>query len=83
MATHYPSRLRGTSLGFALGVGRIGAVLAPQVGGWLLAAGLGVGSNFLAFSIAAGIAAVLLLITMLATRPAAQPADIRDQLLVH
>ncbi|AXG14752.1 MFS transporter [Intrasporangium calvum] len=83
VATHYPSRLRGTSLGFALGVGRIGAVLAPQVGGWLLAAGLGVGSNFLAFSIAAGIAAVLLLITMLATRPAAQPADIRDQLLVH
>ncbi|GAA6525419.1 aromatic acid/H+ symport family MFS transporter [Intrasporangium sp. DVR] len=83
VATHYPSRLRGTSLGFALGVGRIGAVLAPQVGGWLLAAGLGVGSNFLAFSIAAGVAAVLLLTTLLATRPAAQPADVRDQLLVH
>lgn len=83
VATHYPPRLRGTSLGFALGVGRIGAVLAPQVGGWLLAANLGVGSNFLAFSIAAGIAAVLLVITLLATRPVAPAGSIRDELLVH
>jgi AAHS family benzoate transporter-like MFS transporter len=71
VASHYPPKLRGTSLGFALGVGRLGAVLAPQVGGLLLDADLGVGSNFLAFSLAAGLAAVLLLITTLATRPAA------------
>lgn len=71
VASHYPPKLRGTSLGFALGVGRLGAVLAPQVGGLLLDADLGVGSNFLAFSLAAGLAAVLLLITSLATRPAA------------
>jgi AAHS family benzoate transporter-like MFS transporter len=68
VASHYPPRLRGTSLGFALGVGRIGAVAAPQVGGWLLAAGLGVGSNFLVFAGAAGLAAVLLLFTYLSTR---------------
>jgi len=47
-------------LGWALGTGRIGAVAAPQIGGLLLAAGLGVNSNFLAFAGAAGIAAVLL-----------------------
>jgi AAHS family benzoate transporter-like MFS transporter len=76
VASHYPPALRGTSLGFALGVGRIGAVLAPQVGGWLLAANLGVGSNFLAFSIAAGLAALLLLVTLLATRPAARTASV-------
>jgi AAHS family benzoate transporter-like MFS transporter len=75
VANHYPPALRGTSLGFALGVGRIGAVLAPQVGGWLLAANLGVGSNFLAFSIAAGVAAVLLLVTLLATRPSDRSAS--------
>ncbi len=75
VANHYPPALRGTSLGFALGVGRIGAVLAPQVGGWLLAANLGVGSNFLAFSVAAGVAAVLLLVTLVATRPAARVAS--------
>ncbi|ABY22324.1 putative benzoate transporter [Renibacterium salmoninarum ATCC 33209] len=33
IATHYPSRLRGTALGWALGIGRIGAVAAPQIGG--------------------------------------------------
>ena len=71
VASHYPPRMRGTALGFALGTGRIGAVLAPQVGGWLLDAELGVGSNFLAFSLAAAAAAVLLVATTLATRPAA------------
>jgi AAHS family benzoate transporter-like MFS transporter len=60
VASHYPGHLRGTALGWALGTGRIGAVAAPQVGGLLLAAGLGVKSNFLAFAGAAAIAAVLL-----------------------
>jgi AAHS family benzoate transporter-like MFS transporter len=60
VASHYPAHLRGTALGWALGVGRIGAVAAPQVGGLLLAAGLGVNSNFLAFAGAAAVAAVLL-----------------------
>jgi AAHS family benzoate transporter-like MFS transporter len=60
VASHYPGHLRGTALGWALGTGRIGAVAAPQVGGLLLAAGLGVNSNFLAFAGAAAIAALLL-----------------------
>jgi AAHS family benzoate transporter-like MFS transporter len=60
VASHYPGHLRGTALGWALGTGRIGAVAAPQAGGLLLAAGLGVNSNFLAFAGAAAIAAVLL-----------------------
>lgn len=60
IANHYPARLRGTALGWALGVGRVGAVAAPQVGGLLLAAGLGVAANFLAFAVAAAVAGVLL-----------------------
>ncbi|QDY91262.1 aromatic acid/H+ symport family MFS transporter [Arthrobacter sp. UKPF54-2] len=60
VASHYPGHLRGTALGWALGTGRIGAVAAPQVGGLLLAAGLGVNSNFVAFAGAAAIAAALL-----------------------
>lgn len=60
VASHYPAHLRGTALGSALGVGRIGAVAAPQAGGLLLAAGLGVNSNFLAFAGAAAAAAVLI-----------------------
>lgn len=60
VANQYPDRLRGTALGWALGIGRLGAVAAPQVGGLLLAAGLGVNSNFIAFALAAGIAAALI-----------------------
>lgn len=60
VASHYPAHLRGTALGWALGVGRIGAVAAPQAGGLLLAAGLGVNSNFLAFAGAAAAAAILI-----------------------
>ncbi len=79
VASHYPGHLRGTALGWALGTGRIGAVAAPQVGGLLLAAGLGVNSNFLAFAGAAAIAAVLLaavglkLKSKLSTPPSSSP----------
>lgn len=67
VASHYPQQTRGTSLGFVLGIGRIGAVAAPYIGGSLLDAGLGVGSNFVAFSLAAALAAVLLAVTALVT----------------
>jgi len=60
IATYFPDELRGTALGWGLGIGRIGAVAAPQVGGWLLAAGLGVGSNYLLFGGCAIISAVML-----------------------
>ena len=60
VASHYPAHLRGSALGFALGFGRIGAVLAPMVGGWLLAAGLGIDANFLVFAITAAVGALFL-----------------------
>ncbi|OOL30653.1 MFS transporter [Rhodococcus rhodochrous] len=60
VASYYPDHLRGTALGWALGVGRIGAVAAPQIGGWLLAAGLGANSNFILFGVSALIASLLL-----------------------
>jgi MFS transporter, AAHS family, benzoate transport protein len=62
VANHYPPELRASALGFSLGFGRIGAVMAPQVGGWLLAAGMGVNSNFLVFAIAAAVAGVFLVL---------------------
>jgi AAHS family 4-hydroxybenzoate transporter-like MFS transporter len=33
----YPTRIRSTGVGWALGIGRIGSILGPVVGGWLLA----------------------------------------------
>lgn len=62
VANFYPHNLRGTALGWALGVGRLGAVLAPQLAGLLLAMGLGVGSNYIMFGGAALLSALSLLI---------------------
>lgn len=59
VSNHYPGYLRGTALGWALGVGRLGAVTAPLVAGFLLNNGYGAGSLFVAFGIAAMAAAVL------------------------
>ncbi|HRO29035.1 MULTISPECIES: aromatic acid/H+ symport family MFS transporter [Micrococcaceae] len=59
VSNHYPGYLRGTALGWALGVGRLGAVTAPLVAGFLLNNGYGAGSLFVAFGIAAGLAAIL------------------------
>ncbi|MFC0247053.1 MFS transporter [Citricoccus parietis] len=62
VANHYPGHLRGTALGWALGVGRLGAVTAPLVAGFLLNGGFGAGSIFVAFGVAALVAAVLLVV---------------------
>ncbi|MGV9825715.1 MULTISPECIES: MFS transporter [unclassified Gordonia (in: high G+C Gram-positive bacteria)] len=69
VASSYPSHLRGTALGWALGVGRIGAVAAPQLGGWLIAAGLGASSNFVMFALSALIAAGFLVGVAKVMRP--------------
>lgn len=59
---YYPRELRGTALGWALGVGRIGAIAAPQIAGWLLGWGLGVNSNYVLFGGAAILSCILLIV---------------------
>lgn len=70
IASHYPEHLRGTALGWALGVGRIGAVLAPQVSGILLGInGVDPSMSFLLFGGAALLSAlVLATLTVLSRR---------------
>lgn len=58
-ASLYPPEMRGTGIGWALGVGRIGAVLGPIVGGLLVGAGFGNGAIFFTFAIPLLIAAGL------------------------
>lgn len=41
VAVHYPTAIRATALGWALGVGRAGAILGLLFGGWVLASGIG------------------------------------------
>src|SRR6201988_3145139 len=53
----YPARMRTTGLGWALGIGRLGGIAAPALGGWLLSLGLPPRQIFLSACLFAAIAA--------------------------
>lgn len=48
----YPAAIRSTGVGFASGVGRIGAIVAPVLIGWLVSLKLPLEQNFMAISLA-------------------------------
>jgi MFS family permease len=54
----YPAFARGTALGAASGVGRLGAISGPLIGGWLLTAGLAYPWGFYAFAAVAALGAL-------------------------
>ena len=47
----YPTNMRTTGIGWAIGLGRFGAVAGPAVAGYLIAAGLGMSGNFYFFAV--------------------------------
>jgi AAHS family 4-hydroxybenzoate transporter-like MFS transporter len=53
----YPARMRTTGLGWALGVGRLGGIAAPVLGGYLLSRGMPPTQIFLSASFVAIVAA--------------------------
>lgn len=57
VSRHYPPAVRATALGSASGVGRLGAICGPLVGGSLLGAGLAYPWGFYAFAVVAGLGA--------------------------
>jgi AAHS family 4-hydroxybenzoate transporter-like MFS transporter len=50
-AKAYPTEIRSTGVGWAIGLGRIGAVIGPAVAGYLILAGYDMSANFMFFSI--------------------------------
>lgn len=58
VAAHYPVARRATALGLSSGLGRLGAVTGPALGGALVAAGLGLGWNVGVFALVAAIGAI-------------------------
>jgi MFS transporter, AAHS family, benzoate transport protein len=58
VAQYYPGLLRTTGIGWASGIGRIGAIIGPILGGLLLSWKLPFEQNFFAFAIPAAIAAI-------------------------
>jgi MFS transporter, AAHS family, benzoate transport protein len=61
IARSYPVQVRARAIGVALGIGRIGAIAGPAVGGAILAAGLAPRWNFVLFALPALAGAVLTL----------------------
>ena len=62
-ARFYPTEIRSTGVGFAMSAGRIGGIVGPLVGGFLIAAGLSMTANFMVFAVPtllAGIATFLI-----------------------
>jgi AAHS family 4-hydroxybenzoate transporter-like MFS transporter len=76
-AGYYPTAVRATGVGWALGVGRIGSIVGPLVGGLLLGAKWSVASLFLAAAGAALCAALacLALSRLVGTDTIAQPTS--------
>jgi AAHS family benzoate transporter-like MFS transporter len=58
VAQYYPLAVRSTGVGWASGVGRLGAISGPMLGGFLLGADLPFQYNFLAFAVPGAIACV-------------------------
>lgn len=56
----YPAEVRGTALGMAAGVGRLGAIVGPFLGGALVTAGIAYPWGFYAFAVAAVLAVAAL-----------------------
>ncbi len=56
----YPSSIRSTGIGMAAGVGRLGAILAPLLIGFIVALNLPIAQNFMVISLAGLIGAVAL-----------------------
>lgn len=61
-ATYYPISMRGTGIGWGMGLGRFGSVVGPTVGGALVAIGLSRGEMFLVAAIPAIIASLLVVV---------------------
>ena len=55
----YPTEFKTTGVGWAIGMGRIGGILAPLIGGFFISIGLSLSANFFIFSIPALFASVL------------------------
>lgn len=54
----YPTPIRSTGVGFASGVGRIGAIIAPVLIGWLVSLALPLEQNFMVIALAGLIGAL-------------------------
>jgi benzoate transport len=55
----YPTEIRSTGIGWAIGLGRFGAVVGPAAAGYLIAAGLDMSANYYVFAVPMAIGGML------------------------
>ena len=60
VSQYYPPYIRSTALGVASGIGRMGGMIGPLLGGFLLSIALPIQMNFLAFAVPGVLAAIAL-----------------------
>jgi AAHS family 4-hydroxybenzoate transporter-like MFS transporter len=85
-ASFYPTTIRSTGVGWALGIGRIGSIIGPLVAGMMLWKGWTPPQIFLAGTVPASIAALaVLLSSALGSKPNPfrQKADPNHPAIVH
>ena len=75
IAQAFPTHVRASGTGFAIGVGRGGSVLAPIIAGFLFTAGFSLPSVSIAMAAGSTLAAcTLLMLKLESDKPAAEPA---------
>lgn len=73
--TMYPPAIQNAGVGYVVGFGRIGAIIGPSIGGWLLSVGLSRMDTYFVFS---AIAVIPVVTMILANRVAARGPRHRD-----
>lgn len=85
IARHYPARVRASGLGWALAVGRLGAIVGPTFGAWAIAMASPLEATATAFGCTAILGALVMSATPRLSRiygaavPAAEPARPAEQ----
>lgn len=70
----YPTGIRATGVGWALGIARVGAITGPVIGGVLAALRLDIQGYFLIFGMLLMVAAIAIALLQFDDKPAIQPS---------
>ncbi|MFC9549989.1 MFS transporter [Rhodococcus sp. NPDC056960] len=80
VATYFGENERAAALGLSLGLGRVGAIVGPILGGWIASSALGVEWNFYTFAAFAAVGCLAVALVSRSTsgpRPSNATADAR------
>ncbi len=82
-AVLYPTSIRSTGVGWALGIGRVGAIVGPVIGGMLLAAHFSPRNLFFSIAVPALVAAAAMFILKYRLRGAEAVGPIEEAVIAH